>query len=203
MFTLFFLVFFVDDTDNLIKGLGDSNFYVRENAQVDLIKKMDFNLYLRLRDIKEKNLEIIRRLEVIKKNYKNKLRLEYKVTIDGYFEYPWIDMIPYEYKGEGMQRCDILEIYLFNSEEIEVFGNKNSCWPSYRKATQRWIKDRIYSYSEELFKKTKSEKDFQDGMNAKIAIIQKDMEAMVIREDDYWKFWGKKNPARIKNKLLK
>ena len=207
MFTLFlFFVFLATENDlqSLVKKLGNDNYRVREKAQKEIEKIIDFDIYIELRKINNNEktaLEIRRRVEVIVKKYESisTTKSKYKFEIKGYPKYPWIwEGLPEEYTWNGLNGWEIAKKYLSHISEGE--SDHHPDWLRHRKATELWVEDRIHNDFSELIKIVKSEKELREKMSIKMAVIQTDMDMMRVREDEYWERRGEKNPLMIEKK---
>ena len=194
---MFFLLFLVlAQTDDLIKDLGDDSFEVRQKAQEKLTKKINFDVYVKIRDFKTDDLEIKRRIKSIKENYNQKLIEDYKIGTESYPGYPWIDMLPSPYEWKGLKRSEIINCYLHYASYMGALSDGGPKWTNYRKATDLWTKDRVSLVLKEALL-SKTEKEFKGRMKKGIETIQKEIESMINGEDKYWGGQAK-NPARLK-----
>lgn len=195
---------FVRADDSLIEKLNDNDFFVREKAQKELTKKMDFKLYLELRNFKATDLEeVCRRVEKAVVGYEDKFAQErvndYRPDLQGYADYPWIDKLPHNYYWNGLGKWFIVSNYLYCAQKAGVVNDEYSKWPNHRKATELWLRARIKSEIRHCLRECKNEKDFRRLMGFKMKAIKEDIQLMIKEEDDWWE--GKeKNPLRAGTK---
>jgi hypothetical protein len=119
----------------------------------------------------------------------------------GYPDYPWIDRLPWNYKGDGQwkgwSRYNLLYHYLEIARYSGVKIDDAPNWQNQREATRLWIEERRC----EMFRRAvrcKTERESLKVARADIEKIQKDIDLLIFEEDKHWTDRGLKNPA-LKN----
>ena len=196
---------FGGDLGNLVLQLGDEDFATREKAHAALQGKMDFSLYVKLREIKADNLEANGRLKSINDAYAQKfwenLRPRFKVDLMGYPKYPWIlQGFSHSYKWEGLGKTDITNRYVGRAKEEGIAGgNCEPDWTYWRRATELWLAHRVDTALMDTIRTANSEEEVCKKMDEFMkGVIQVEVRAMIWGEDKHW--GDRPNPLREANK---
>ena len=203
------VMFCFGESNDLVVQLGDEDFAVREEAYGYLLENVNFSWYIKLRDFKTDDLELVKRRELIKEVFIQKthkrLRSRYQPDLMGYPQYPWLfqgnaaDFVPHNYEWRSLNRGKIYSKY-YNSA-ASLGGTMN--FPDYthhRIATQLWIADRIDLDLIDAILYAKSEDWVDRKMKICMEEIQKDLATLIASEDLWWRNMNKQNPLRLKIK---
>lgn len=179
--------------DQLVIQLGNDNFQKREEASAVLKARMQFQIFLQLQDVKEKEMdaEIVWRLENVISVYKIKLLAEYKVNLGDYADYPQIDEgLPNDYTLDGpwsgWDKWDFIRRYLEAANQIGTPQDGFPIWTNYRVATKIWMQDRIDYAFRETITSAKSEMEFRCMMGEAMERIQADVQMLIVGDDEYY-----------------
>ena len=135
----------VGETNNKLFSDLNSNVYViRNSASRKLEQKMDFSLYLKLRDGKPGNAEYSHRFKYLVRVFEQKTREKYQPDLCGHPDYPWIFFNPNRpYAWRGLNHNDLYETYVLLVNKRGVCGTNANDWLDYRLATKIWLDERI------------------------------------------------------------
>lgn len=183
-------------SEDLVKKLGSDKFAERQEAQEELLKIMDFDMYVKFKTIKGSNLEVRRRLKVLIEDYEIKLFRNYEIDLRGYPKYPFIDVLPDGYKWNKMNGQEIVAKYLDCACKVQPYEGAPK-WTHYRVATHIWVRDRIFAAFVESIDEAINEKDFRSKMTEALKPIQKDVDILIKGDDEYWAKQKLPNPLRI------
>lgn len=184
-------LFLAADTDeNLIRQLGNDSYEKREEASKILARKMDFDLFVKVRvAAKDADAEIVRRADDLIKSYKTKLRGEFKIDMSGYSQYPPIDGLPKDFKlngpWKGWKRLDFIEAYREKAGPFKRLDDLMPNWASFRGATEILMKERANYAFEQITTTANSETELRNGMAQALCEIRKDIEILAINEDKF------------------
>ena len=178
------------DIDALVKELGNDSYQVREKAQKELEKIIDFKVYKQLCGTKETDPEILKRLRYIRNYCEAKLSSQYNVDLGGYPGYPFIDSLPDGYKWLGLEKIDLIIIYTTVASLYGAPSDGSPYWTDYRKATELWIKERI----KRVIETAENEEEYREKMKEAMESIQKDVEVMIEGDYRYYESSQMENP---------
>ena len=181
----------------LINDLDSPKYAIREAAVKSLKGKMNFELYVKLMNLSNPSLEVVRRVQKIVVDYESKFvqdhKEDYKVDID-YPATPWIWL---QEEGDGYNYSSY---YLKESHASGVKQDGSLNWGDWRFATHIWFSERIHEEILSCLRQCKSEKGFNCLMESKIEAIRGDLQRMVQREDRWWNDSKRENPLRKEQK---
>lgn len=177
--------------DELIAQLGDDRFVVREQATAQLEKRIDFPMYLRLRDAQYDDVEIQLRVKQAVEQYEIKMVSAYSVKLGKGKLYPPINQaIADDYKlSEGLWEYwsadDFIQKYLDHAKRLFDPDDELSYLMQGRLATELFVEDRIRYVGYSALHETKTEEEFYAAMQNGMANIQKDVEGFFLSEGKY------------------
>ena len=171
------------DIEDLLAKLASNKFKEREKSQEMLMRRMDLELYNKLKKKRVQDLEQRRRILELVTEFENQLCAGLVVNLEGYRASPQIDEgMPQTYTYKGMTRWEIISHYL------TLAGNEQ-CWvgmphyPQYRRAFDIWMSERI----SEAWTTAMS----MDSEEAIRTFVKKESE--LISRDTKWLIQGDKN----------
>lgn len=183
-----------DDLSLLVRDLGSTTFKVRESARKKIKERMNFDVYLRIKDIESEELEVKVRLKRLTTEYLDSMKEKYSIEITDYPEFPWIDQLPTGYKCDGMTKHEIFNKYWWRSLKLDG----KDIWYCYRcqRATKLWLHERLSGAFKDAWEGSKNDEEFTTKMDLVVRSIRDDIQVLIQGEDNYYLSQGRENPSR-------
>lgn len=180
------LLAFSANVDDLVNKLGDDSYSVRESAEKELERIINFKIYKQLVKIDKKDPEAADRIRRIISRYEAKLKsLWAAIDLKGYLDYPLIDWgLPDGYRWNGFNKAAIVLTYKRIAMLYGARIDYSPIWQNFRTATELWIRDRIEIDFREAISVSENVEDFHRKMIEAMNNIQKDIDMMIKREKE-------------------